>query len=194
MSVDAISFSAHADFPQTSEFIAALQPPHVVFVHGEATNMQRLRDALAAQVTPALASALLPKQLLSSLARQVHHLLVSMKFACLLERSFNFFLPAFRVAQSQRALRRAKLHHAFMWRPLDVSAACASRQPGAFASACCAIRSKNLKDSHLYLLLQAKALGQERQFYMPRVTQAVRILHKPERLAKVRTAAQCSLA
>lgn len=50
MSVDAISFSAHADFPQTSEFIAALQPPHVVFVHGEATNMQRLRDALAAQV------------------------------------------------------------------------------------------------------------------------------------------------
>ncbi len=49
MSVDAISFSAHADFPQTSEFVGALQPPHVVFVHGEATNMQRLRDALAAQ-------------------------------------------------------------------------------------------------------------------------------------------------
>lgn len=33
---------------------------------------------------------------------------------------------------------------------------------------------------------QAKALGQERQFYMPRVTQAVRIPHKPERIAKVR--------
>ena len=49
MSVDAISFSAHADFPQTSEFVAALRPPHVVLVHGEATNMQRLRDALAQQ-------------------------------------------------------------------------------------------------------------------------------------------------
>jgi Zn-dependent metallo-hydrolase RNA specificity domain len=52
MSVDAISFSAHADFPQTSEFVAALQPPHVVLVHGEATNMQRLRDALAQQARP----------------------------------------------------------------------------------------------------------------------------------------------
>jgi Cft2 family RNA processing exonuclease len=52
MSVDAISFSAHADFPQTSEFVAALRPPHVVLVHGEATNMQRLRDALAQQAQP----------------------------------------------------------------------------------------------------------------------------------------------
>jgi hypothetical protein len=32
--------------------------------------------------------------------------------------------------------------------------------------------------------VQAKALGQERQFYMPRVTQAMRIPHKPKRLAK----------
>lgn len=44
--VDAISFSAHADFPQTSEFVDTLQPPHVVLVHGEATEMQRLRKAL----------------------------------------------------------------------------------------------------------------------------------------------------
>ena len=36
MSVDAISFSAHADFPQTSEFLDLLKPPHVVLVHGEA--------------------------------------------------------------------------------------------------------------------------------------------------------------
>lgn len=49
MSVDAISFSAHADFPQTSEFIEKLQPPHVVLVHGEATEMGRLKDALASQ-------------------------------------------------------------------------------------------------------------------------------------------------
>ena len=36
--VDAISFSAHADFAQTSEFLDILQPPHVVLVHGEATG------------------------------------------------------------------------------------------------------------------------------------------------------------
>eukprot|EP00890_Picochlorum_soloecismus_P004992 jgi/Picsp_1/5494/NSC_02853-R1_protein len=44
--VDAISFSAHADFPQTSEFLDKLQPPHVVLVHGEATEMNRLKKAL----------------------------------------------------------------------------------------------------------------------------------------------------
>ncbi|KAK9813025.1 hypothetical protein WJX72_007682 [[Myrmecia] bisecta] len=46
MSVDAISFSAHADFPQTSEFIDLLKPPHVVLVHGEASEMMRLKKAL----------------------------------------------------------------------------------------------------------------------------------------------------
>lgn len=46
MSVDAISFSAHADFPQTSEFVDELQPAHVVLVHGEATEMARLKRAL----------------------------------------------------------------------------------------------------------------------------------------------------
>eukprot|EP00887_Chlorella_sp_A99_P001920 scaffold18.g1920.t1 len=68
MQVDAISFSAHADFPQTSEFLDSLQahaealptaapppahaaipsvqPPHVVLVHGEATEMGRLKKAL----------------------------------------------------------------------------------------------------------------------------------------------------
>jgi len=46
MSVDAISFSAHADYDQTSGFVAALKPPHVVLVHGEAGEMQRLRVAL----------------------------------------------------------------------------------------------------------------------------------------------------
>lgn len=30
MSVDYISFSAHTDYQQTSEFIRALKPPHVV--------------------------------------------------------------------------------------------------------------------------------------------------------------------
>ena len=44
--VDAISFSAHADFPQTSEFLDALKPPHVVLVHGESSEMGRLKKAL----------------------------------------------------------------------------------------------------------------------------------------------------
>uniref|UniRef100_A0A1D1ZMB8 Cleavage and polyadenylation specificity factor subunit 3 n=1 Tax=Auxenochlorella protothecoides TaxID=3075 RepID=A0A1D1ZMB8_AUXPR len=44
--VDAISFSAHADFPQTSGFLDTLAPPHVVLVHGEAGEMARLARAL----------------------------------------------------------------------------------------------------------------------------------------------------
>lgn len=44
--MEAISFSAHADFDQTSGFLDALQPPHVVLVHGEATEMKRLKEAL----------------------------------------------------------------------------------------------------------------------------------------------------
>ena len=47
MSVAYISFSAHADYTQTSQFVQALDPPHVVLVHGEATEMQRLRGALS---------------------------------------------------------------------------------------------------------------------------------------------------
>lgn len=45
-SVDAISFSAHADFPQTSDFLDLVNPPHVVLVHGEAGEMMRLKRAL----------------------------------------------------------------------------------------------------------------------------------------------------
>ncbi|XP_041365300.1 cleavage and polyadenylation specificity factor subunit 3-like [Gigantopelta aegis] len=45
-SVDYISFSAHADYKQTSEFLRALKPPHVVLVHGEANEMSRLKSAL----------------------------------------------------------------------------------------------------------------------------------------------------
>jgi cleavage and polyadenylation specificity factor subunit 3 len=51
MTVDANSFSAHADFPQTSQFVEALAPPHVVLVHGEATEMARLKKALEQQAT-----------------------------------------------------------------------------------------------------------------------------------------------
>lgn len=43
MSVDAISFSAHADYTQTSQFIAALAPPHVVLVRRLTDLHQHLR-------------------------------------------------------------------------------------------------------------------------------------------------------
>lgn len=42
--VEAISFSAHADYDQTSGFLDILQPPHVVLVHGEAGEMLRLKQ------------------------------------------------------------------------------------------------------------------------------------------------------
>ena len=44
--VSYISFSAHTDYRQTSGFIRALKPPHVVLVHGEANEMGRLKAAL----------------------------------------------------------------------------------------------------------------------------------------------------
>ena len=46
MKVEVISFSAHADFDQTSSFLDSLRCPHVVLVHGEAKEMMRLKDAL----------------------------------------------------------------------------------------------------------------------------------------------------
>ena len=49
MSVDAISFSAHADYPQTQAFLDTLAPPHVILVHGEAGEMGRLKRALDAK-------------------------------------------------------------------------------------------------------------------------------------------------
>ncbi|XP_074660015.1 cleavage and polyadenylation specificity factor subunit 3-like [Tubulanus polymorphus] len=45
-SVDYISFSAHTDYQQTSEFIRVLKPPHIILVHGEANEMGRLKSAL----------------------------------------------------------------------------------------------------------------------------------------------------
>ncbi|RWS27769.1 cleavage and polyadenylation specificity factor subunit 3-like protein, partial [Leptotrombidium deliense] len=44
--VEYISFSAHTDYYQTSEFIRTLHPPNIVLVHGEATEMNRLKAAL----------------------------------------------------------------------------------------------------------------------------------------------------
>lgn len=56
-SVDYISFSAHTDYQQTSEFIRALKPPHVVLVHGEQNEMARLRAALVREYEDAPADS-----------------------------------------------------------------------------------------------------------------------------------------
>ncbi|KZT10629.1 uncharacterized protein LAESUDRAFT_741096 [Laetiporus sulphureus 93-53] len=46
LSVDEISFSAHVDYSQNSEFIELVKAQHIVLVHGEQTAMGRLRAAL----------------------------------------------------------------------------------------------------------------------------------------------------
>uniref|UniRef100_A0A7N0TX10 Cleavage and polyadenylation specificity factor subunit 3-I n=1 Tax=Kalanchoe fedtschenkoi TaxID=63787 RepID=A0A7N0TX10_KALFE len=46
MSVHYISFSAHADFAQTSTFLKELMPPNIILVHGEANEMGRLKQKL----------------------------------------------------------------------------------------------------------------------------------------------------
>lgn len=44
--VEYISFSAHTDYRQTSEFIRILRPPNIILVHGESNEMNRLKLAL----------------------------------------------------------------------------------------------------------------------------------------------------
>ena len=46
MTVEYISFSAHVDFLQNSQFIDEVKPSNLVFVHGETNEMSRLRSAL----------------------------------------------------------------------------------------------------------------------------------------------------
>ncbi|KAF5393339.1 hypothetical protein D9757_000563 [Collybiopsis confluens] len=48
-SVEYISFSAHVDYSQNSEFIEAIKAQHVVLVHGEQTAMGRLRAAMTSR-------------------------------------------------------------------------------------------------------------------------------------------------
>ncbi|KAJ7578455.1 beta-lactamase-like protein [Mycena floridula] len=49
ISVDYISFSAHVDYSQNSEFIEAIKAQHVVLVHGEQNAMGRLAAAMASR-------------------------------------------------------------------------------------------------------------------------------------------------
>ncbi|CBY37756.1 unnamed protein product [Oikopleura dioica] len=46
MQVEYMSFSAHADYRQISEFVREIKPPHIVLVHGEANEMGRLKRQL----------------------------------------------------------------------------------------------------------------------------------------------------
>lgn len=46
MQVEYISFSAHVDYTQNSEFIDEMKPANLVLVHGEANEMMRLKSAL----------------------------------------------------------------------------------------------------------------------------------------------------
>uniref|UniRef100_A0A803LER5 Uncharacterized protein n=1 Tax=Chenopodium quinoa TaxID=63459 RepID=A0A803LER5_CHEQI len=55
MQVHYISFSAHADFSETSAFLKELMPPNIILVHGEATQMGRLKQnliSMLAEKTP----------------------------------------------------------------------------------------------------------------------------------------------
>ena len=46
MTVEYISFSAHVDFAQNSQFIDDIHAPNLILVHGEQSEMMRLRNAL----------------------------------------------------------------------------------------------------------------------------------------------------
>ncbi|TVU12817.1 hypothetical protein EJB05_46478, partial [Eragrostis curvula] len=61
MQVHYISFSAHADFPQTSTFLDELRPPNIILVHGEANEMSRLKQRLISQFDGTNAKVVSPK-------------------------------------------------------------------------------------------------------------------------------------
>ncbi|EQB60747.1 cleavage and polyadenylation specificity factor subunit 3-like protein [Vairimorpha apis BRL 01] len=46
MTVEYISFSAHVDFAQNSQFIDECQPDYLFFVHGEGNEMNRLKNVI----------------------------------------------------------------------------------------------------------------------------------------------------
>ncbi|GFE55434.1 cleavage and polyadenylation specifity factor [Babesia ovis] len=48
--VEQISFSAHADYHQTKEFISDLSVPNVILVHGERNEMTRMKDKLTEEI------------------------------------------------------------------------------------------------------------------------------------------------
>ncbi|XP_057964140.1 cleavage and polyadenylation specificity factor subunit 3-I [Malania oleifera] len=61
MQVHYISFSAHADFAQTSTFLKDLMPPNIILVHGEANEMGRLKQKLISQFADSNTKIISPK-------------------------------------------------------------------------------------------------------------------------------------
>ncbi|KAL6312014.1 hypothetical protein AAG906_017699 [Vitis piasezkii] len=61
MQVHYISFSAHADFAQTSTFLKELMPPNIILVHGEANEMGRLKQKLITQFADCNTKIISPK-------------------------------------------------------------------------------------------------------------------------------------
>ncbi|KAK6947246.1 Metallo-beta-lactamase [Dillenia turbinata] len=61
MQVHYISFSAHADFAQTSTFLKELMPPNIILVHGEANEMGRLKQKLITQFSGSNTKIISPK-------------------------------------------------------------------------------------------------------------------------------------
>lgn len=61
MSVHEVSFSAHADFAETSDFIERLRPRHIILVHGESNQMLRLRQELLRIYSDGSMSVIAPK-------------------------------------------------------------------------------------------------------------------------------------
>ncbi|KAL6008608.1 Cleavage and polyadenylation specificity factor subunit 3-I [Asimina triloba] len=61
MQVHYISFSAHADFAQTSTFLKELMPPNIILVHGEANEMGRLKQKLITQFADKNVKIMSPK-------------------------------------------------------------------------------------------------------------------------------------
>ncbi|CAL5434511.1 unnamed protein product [Camellia sinensis] len=61
MQVHYISFSAHADYSQTSTFLKELMPPNIILVHGEANEMGRLKQKLISLFADCNSKIITPK-------------------------------------------------------------------------------------------------------------------------------------
>ncbi|CAH8256300.1 unnamed protein product [Arabidopsis lyrata] len=61
MQVHYISFSAHADYAQTSTFLKELMPPNIILVHGEANEMMRLKQKLFTEFPDGNTKIMTPK-------------------------------------------------------------------------------------------------------------------------------------
>ncbi|CAI9103805.1 OLC1v1002368C3 [Oldenlandia corymbosa var. corymbosa] len=61
MQVHYISFSAHADYAQTSKFLKELMAPNIILVHGEANEMGRLKQKLVSVFADGNTKIITPK-------------------------------------------------------------------------------------------------------------------------------------